>query len=212
MFSLKGVYHAYGNRAVLRVAEWSVAQGEHWLVLGASGSGKTTLLHVLAGILSPTEGAVSIAGQALGELSAHQLDQFRGRAIGIVFQRLHLISSLSVLGNLRLAQYFAHGRDNPTAAQLLLESLGLGDKLHDTPRTLSFGQSQRAAVARAVVNQPRLILADEPTSNLDDGNAAATVDLLVAQAQACGATLLIATHDSRIRTRFTHVVSMDRLS
>ena len=204
MFALRKVRHAYDIQDVLRLDDWSVAQGEHWLILGPSGSGKTTLLHILAGILAPSEGSVAIAGQDLDKLPASELDRFRGRHIGIVFQRLHLIPSLTVLDNLLLAQYLAGAAQDANRARVLLTSLGLGDKAHSRPHALSFGQSQRAAVARAVVNKPRLILADEPTSNLDDANAAAALDLLLQQAGACNATLVIATHDRRIRQRFDH--------
>jgi ABC-type lipoprotein export system ATPase subunit len=207
-FTLKHLRHAYDGQQVLRLDHWSVAEGEHCLVLGPSGSGKTTLLHVLAGILAPSEGSVSVAGQDLDELRAFELDRFRGRNIGIVFQRLHLISSLTVLGNLLLAQYLAGARQDIGGAHLLLTGLGLADKAHSRPHALSFGQLQRAAVARAVVNKPRLILADEPTSNLDDANAAAALDLLLAQAQSCNATLVIATHDRRIKDRFEHRITL----
>jgi putative ABC transport system ATP-binding protein len=208
VFALKHLRHAYNGQEVLRLDDWSVAEGEKWLVLGPSGSGKTTLLHILAGILAPTEGSVSITGRALEELPASELDRFRGRNIGIVFQRLHLISSLTVLGNLLLAQYLAGSRQDSRAASLLLASLGMADKANSRPHALSFGQSQRAAVARAVVNKPRLILADEPTSNLDDANAAAALDVLLAQGRACNATVVIATHDRRIRDRFEHRIAL----
>ncbi len=209
MFALKGIHHAYNGQEVLRLDEWLVGQGEHWLILGQSGSGKTTLLHILAGILTPNEGEVSVSGQELDQLSASELDRFRGRHIGIVFQRLHLIPSLTVLGNLHLAQYLAGEAPDLQSANLLLGSLGLAGKAHSRPQALSFGQAQRAAVARAVVNRPSLILADEPTSNLDDRNAAAALDLLLAQSQACSATLVIATHDRRIRDRFEHHLTLD---
>ncbi len=208
VFTLKHLRHAYNGQEVLRLDDWSVAAGEHWLVLGPSGSGKTTLLHILAGILTPTEGSVSVAGRALDKLPASELDRFRGRNVGIVFQRLHLISSLTVLGNLLLAQYLAGARQDVDGARLLLGSLGLADKMHSRPHALSFGQSQRAAVARAVVNKPRLILADEPTSNLDDANAAAALDVLLDQARSCNASLVIATHDRRIRERFEHQIRL----
>jgi len=208
MFALKQIRHAYDEQEVLRLRDWSVAQGEQWLILGPSGSGKTTLLHILAGILTPSEGSVAIAGQDLDQLPASELDRFRGRHIGIVFQRLHLISSLTVLDNLLLAQYLAGTTQDLQGARVLLASLGLADKAHSRPHTLSFGQSQRAAVARAVVNKPRLILADEPTSNLDDANAAAALDVLIEQARSCNATLVIATHDRRIKERFEHQIAL----
>jgi putative ABC transport system ATP-binding protein len=208
MFTLKDIRHAYNGQEVLRLDEWLVGQGEHWLILGQSGSGKTTLLHILAGILAPSQGDVSVAGQKLDQLSASELDRFRGRHIGIVFQRLHLIPSLTVIGNLQLAQYLAGTTQDARSAHLLLATLGLADKAHSRPHALSFGQSQRAAVARAVVNKPGVILADEPTSNLDDKNAAASLDVLLAQARACNATLVIATHDRRIRDRFEHRLTL----
>jgi len=212
VLAIKHLRHAYDGRDVLRLDDWSVAQGEHCLVLGPSGSGKTTLLHILAGILAPSEGSVSVVGQNLAGLSATELDRFRGRNIGVVFQRLHLISSLTVLGNLLLAQYLAGAEPDSRPAQHLLAELGLEDKAHSRPHALSFGQTQRAAVARAVVNKPRLILADEPTSNLDDANAAAALDVLLTQAQACQATLVIATHDRRIKERFEHQIALEASS
>jgi putative ABC transport system ATP-binding protein len=208
MFALKHIRHAYNGQEVLRLDDWSAAQGEQWLVLGPSGSGKTTLLHVLAGILTPSEGSVSIAGQDIARLAASELDRFRGRHIGIVFQRLHLIPSLTVLDNLLLAQYLAGTKQDLQGAHVLLTSLGLGDKAHRRPQALSFGQAQRAAVARAVVNQPGLILADEPTSNLDDANAAAALDVLLAQARSRNATLVIASHDRRIGERFERRITL----
>lgn len=207
-FALKNIRHRYAGEEVLHIDDWDVRQGEHWLVLGPSGSGKTTLLHILAGILTPTEGSVSIADEDVSAMSAAQADRFRGKTIGIVFQRLHLIASLTVLDNLLLAQYLAGVRQDADGAQRLLASLGLAEKARQRPATLSFGQLQRAAVARAVVNGPRMILADEPTSNLDDRNAAATVDVLLDQARSCSATLVIATHDRRIRERFERQLTL----
>ena len=208
MFALENIRHRYDGTEVLRLDHWSVGQAEQWLILGTSGSGKTTLLHILAGILAPAEGSVSVAGQDLAALTASRLDRFRGRTIGIVFQRMHLISSLTVLGNLLLAQYLAGARPDAREASVLLAGLGLAAVAHRRPHALSFGQSQRAAVARAVVNRPRLILADEPTSNLDDVNATVTLDLLLAQASQYNATLVIATHDRRIKDRFEHRITL----
>lgn len=201
MFEIRDLKHAYNGTEVLSVPAWRAEQGAHWLVLGPSGSGKTTLLHILAGILRPTSGSASVAGQDLLALRAAAIDRFRGRNIGLVLQRLHLISSLSVTGNLLLAQYLAGLPQDRARAEEALAALDLSDKGAAHPHELSFGQAQRVAVARAMVNRPKLLLADEPTSNLDDARCLQALDLLQAQARACNATLVIATHDQRIRAR-----------
>jgi putative ABC transport system ATP-binding protein len=187
VFSLKGVRHRYGAREVLRLERFVAAQGEKWLVLGPSGSGKSTLLHILAGLLRPSDGSVEVA-----------------RPIGIVPQKLHLISSLDVEDNLLLAQYMAGAKQEPARAAQVLAGVGLADRAHSRPHQLSHGQAQRVAVARAVMNRPRLLIADEPTSNLDDAQCAAALDLLETQAAECGATLVVATHDARAKPRFTN--------
>jgi len=185
VLSLKGVRHRYGAQEVLRIERFEAAQGEKWLVLGPSGSGKSTLLHLIAGLLEPSEGTVEAA-----------------RPVGIVPQKLHLISSLTVAQNLLLAQYLAGVKQDPARAAQVLASVGLAERAAARPRELSHGQAQRAAVARAVMNRPRLLVADEPTSNLDDAHCAAALDLLQTQAAECGATLVVATHDARARPRF----------
>jgi len=187
VFSLKDVRHRYGGRTVLQLERFEAAQGEKWLVLGPSGSGKSTLLHILSGLLKPSEGTVSVA-----------------RPIGIVPQKLHLIASLSVEENLLLAQYLAGARQEPARAVQVLAGVGLAERAQARPHQLSHGQAQRVAVARAVMNRPQLLVADEPTSNLDDAHCAATLGLLESQAAECGATLVVATHDARAKERFTH--------
>jgi putative ABC transport system ATP-binding protein len=201
MFAIQNITHAYDGLTVLNVASWQAEQGAQWLMLGPSGSGKTTLLHVLAGILRPTSGQVAVAGQDMTALSPSALDRFRGKHIGIVLQRLHLIDSLSVMNNLLLAQYMAGEPQNATRVREVLASLDLADKAGAHPHELSHGQAQRVAVARAVVNNPKLLLADEPTSNLDDVRCMQALEVLLTQAKACGATLVIATHDHRIKAR-----------
>ena len=201
MFAVENLRHAYGGTEVLGVSEWRAEQGAQWLVIGPSGSGKTTLLHILAGILRPVSGIVAVAGQDLTALGARGLDRFRGQHIGIVLQRLHLIPSLPVMDNLLLAQYLAGLPQDRARAAEVLGALDLAGKEAAYPYELSFGQAQRVAVARAVVNRPRLVLADEPTSNLDDARCFQALDLLQAMAKACDATLVIATHDQRIRAR-----------
>jgi putative ABC transport system ATP-binding protein len=201
MFSIRNLRHAYDGTEVLSVSAWQAEQGAQWLVLGPSGSGKTTLLHILAGILRPVAGSVSVAGQDLGALQPRALDRFRGQHIGIVLQRLHLMASLTVLDNLLLAQYLSGLPQDEGRARDVLAGLDIADKSGSKPHELSFGQAQRAAVARAVINRPRLLLADEPTSNLDDARCLQTLELLQGQAGACNATLVIATHDQRVRSR-----------
>jgi len=204
MFALEQLRHAYNGTEVLKVPAWRAEQGAHWLVIGPSGSGKTTLLHVLAGILRPLAGSVTIAGQDLMALKPAALDRFRGQHIGIVLQRLHLVPSLSVQKNLLLAQYLAGVTQDAARAHEVLSSLDVADKAHAYPHELSFGQAQRVAVARAVVNRPKLLLADEPTSNLDDVRCVQAYALLESQAHACNATLVIATHDQRIKSRMSN--------
>ena len=204
MFNVQNLKHAYNGTEVLNVAAWQGEQGAHWLILGPSGSGKTTLLHSLAGILTPTSGKVIVADQDLGALKPSELDRFRGRHIGMVLQRLHLIASLSVLNNLLLAQYMAGAPQDPARAREVLGNLDLADKANAHPHELSHGQAQRVAVARAVVNRPQLLLADEPTSNLDDARCLQALELLQAQARACNATLVIATHDQRVKARMAN--------
>lgn len=210
MFALRDLNHAYAAQPVLKVPNWQVEQGAHWLVLGPSGSGKTTLLHVLACILQPTSGSVSIAGLDMAALSPAALDRFRGRHIGIVLQRLHLVASLSVTGNLLLAQYLAGLPQDRARVRAVLADLDLADKARAMPHELSHGQAQRVAVARAVINRPQLLLADEPTSNLDDARCMQALDLLESQARACRATLVIATHDQRTKARISKHYVMAR--
>ena len=185
MIAVRGLAHRYGAAEALRLPDWKVAPGERWLILGRSGCGKTTLLHILAGLLRPTEGSVEVA-----------------RPIGIVPQKLHLIPSLDVEQNLLLAQYLAGAKQEPARAAQVLAGVALADRAHARPHQLSHGQAQRVAVARAVMNRPRLLIADEPTSNLDDAHCAAALDLLETQAAECGATLVVATHDARAKPRF----------
>jgi putative ABC transport system ATP-binding protein len=169
-----------------------------------SGSGKSTLLHLIAGLLRPSRGRVLVAGQDLAALTSAQLDAFRGRMIGIVLQRLHLIPALTVRDNLRLARTLARLPQDAARINGLIADLGLGALAGARPARLSRGEAQRVAIARAVINRPTLILADEPTSALDDANCKAVLALLRAQAEAASATLVIATHDGRLKPHFGH--------
>jgi ABC-type lipoprotein export system ATPase subunit len=208
VLEVNALTHRYGSSTVVDLPAWTIEAGEPWLLLGASGSGKTTLLHCLAGILSPSTGTVKVDGTDLGAMSGSELDRFRGRHIGLLPQRLHLIDCLSVLDNLLVAQYAAGLPRDPGAARAALESLGLADRAGERPHRLSFGQQQRVALARALINRPRLVLADEPTSNLDDANCSAALELLLEQAGRSGAALVIATHDQRVKGRIERRIEL----
>jgi putative ABC transport system ATP-binding protein len=208
MLVFEGVRHEAGGRTILTLDGWRAAKGEHWLVLGPSGSGKTTLVHLAAGLLQPTEGRVLVNGEDVAALPADRRDRFRGRHVGIVFQTLHLVEALTVEGNLRLAQYLAGVKQDRARIGEVLESLGMADKMAAKPRLLSQGEAQRVAIARAVINRPSLILADEPSSALDDSSCEQVIALLEDQAVAVGATLVIATHDARVMGRFARRLTL----
>ena len=208
MIEVSHLVHRYGAVEALRLESLRLEAGESCLLLGPSGCGKSTLLHVLAGLLRPAEGRVVVAGADLAALPGAALDRHRGTHIGIVPQKLHLVSSLTLFQNLALAQSMAGLPVDARRIGEVLESVGLADRAQSRPRMLSQGQAQRAAVARAVVNRPKVLLADEPTSSLDDGNAAAALDLLESQAHANGATLVIATHDARAAARIPRQVRL----
>jgi ABC-type lipoprotein export system ATPase subunit len=199
MIELTNIRHRYDDRVVLDLPSFKLSAGEECLILGNSGSGKTTLLHILAGILKPSEGEVKIGDASLSQMSGTALDRFRGRNIGIVLQKLHLIAPISVLQNLLLAQTLSGRPSDETAAMKLLENLGIAALSQSKPTQLSHGQAQRVAIARAVINQPKLLIADEPTSNLDDKHAEEALQVLRSQAHACGAALVLATHDARVK-------------
>lgn len=208
MFELTGIEHRYGTMRVLDVASWQAQPGEAWLLAGPSGSGKSTLLHILAGLLRPSRGRVVVAGADLGTMSIGAVDRWRGRTVGLVPQRLHLIGAVRVVDNLRLAQTLSGSPVDEARIGALLQAVQIADLAHRYPRELSQGQAQRVAIARAVVNRPALVLADEPTANLDDAHAAAALELLRTQALEAGATLVVASHDARVRPLLPHAFTL----
>jgi putative ABC transport system ATP-binding protein len=209
MLKTENLGYAYAGSPPLRFPNIECAKGEHWLVLGESGSGKTTLLHLLGGLLSPKEGRIVLGDTEMNQLSSGALDQFRGQHIGIIFQTAHFVQSLSVGDNLALAQSLAGMKVNRERIRELLSRLGLEHKLRAKPSQLSVGEKQRASIARAIINQPAVILADEPTSALDDSNCKQVIELLEEQARAVDATLLVVTHDARLKDHISHQISID---
>jgi putative ABC transport system ATP-binding protein len=182
LIAISGLKAGYGSATVLDNFSLNIAKGEHTLLLGPSGSGKTTLLNILAGLTPAKTGTVVIDGRDLTKLSASERDRVRGQTVGLVMQRLHLISALTVAKNLKLAQQLAGRTHDAERIKATLSTLGIADKAGKYPRELSQGEAQRVAIARAVINRPAIILADEPTSALDDANCEAAIDLLFAQA------------------------------
>ncbi len=209
MISITAVAHSYKDASPISFKDWKINDGEQWLLLGDSGSGKTTLLHILTGILKPNQGSVHIDETSIYQLSAKKLDQFRGRHIGIIFQKPHLIKSLTVGENLLLAQGFAGLPENHQRVDEVLTSLDMLHKKNAYPSTLSIGQLQRVSIARAVINKPSLLIADEPTSSLDDKNAEAVLSLLMQQSGLNQAILVVATHDKRVKDAFTHTYRLN---
>jgi putative ABC transport system ATP-binding protein len=182
----------------------SIEHGQHTLLLGDSGSGKTTLLHLLSGLSKPATGQVFIGEQRIYELSDSKLDTFRAQNIGFIFQEAHLLKNLTIFENIQLAQHLAHAHSDKNQILALLDKLQLSNQARSYPQKVSRGQLQRAAIARAIVNKPKLLIADEPTASLDDKNTARVLELLLDTASKHAATLLIATHDKRIKDHFSN--------
>jgi len=208
VLAIHDLAYAYDGSPVLDGFDLDQGAGEHRLLLGPSGSGKTTLINLIAGLLAPTRGSIAIDGETISALPQARRDDLRRRKIGIIFQTLRLVAALDVRSNLLLAQKLAGVAQDRDAIARLLDDLGILHRAGAKPRELSQGEAQRAAIARALVARPKLLIADEPTSSLDDGNAERIARLLLHAADANGSTLLIATHDARMRRFVPGVVSL----
>jgi len=198
MIQTRGLAYRYPGGALLRFPDVDVPQGTVLLLSGPSGCGKSTWLALVAALMRPTEGELQVAGQALNALKNSAADAWRARAVGFLPQKLHLSAALSVQQNLAMAQWASGVPEDAVRIRDALTKLGVAELATRLPSQLSGGQAQRVALARAVLQQPQVILADEPTASLDDAAAADAVGLLLATAQAQGATLVIATHDARV--------------
>ena len=208
MISTKDITFSYQEDQTFLLPDLHCDAGNTILITGDSGKGKTTYLHLLAGLLQAKTGEIVIDGTNLKNLSNKKRDQFRGENIGVVFQQSHFIQAFSVLENLEMTSTLGSGKANTQKAKELLSRLGLKTQMHKKPHQLSLGQQQRASIARAVINEPKLILADEPTSSLDDKNAAQVIELLTQLSKDYKAALVIVTHDSRVINQFTNKLTL----
>jgi len=209
VISAQGLRCRYPGHAPLDFPDIALPQGGLLLLRGRSGSGKSSWLALVAGLLSPARGELVVAGQSLGVLSPAQRDAWRASTIGFLPQKLHLSAALSVAANLELVYYAGARAVDAAAVSRSLMALGVAELAQRRPAQISVGQAQRVALARAVLLQPRVILADEPTANLDDAAARDALALLRSSAQACGASLVIATHDTRVQQALSGAAVLD---
>lgn len=192
-----------------------IQKGEQMALVGPSGSGKTTLLHLISGLLTPTAGEIKFDGITISNMPETWRDTWRAKAVGYVFQRLNLLGSLNIFDNLLVAMSFANTiaeKERRQWASQLLSEVHLSDKLSKFPHQLSMGEQQRVAVVRAVINKPRLILADEPTASLDQENGLLVLKMLRQFARESDSILLVSTHDRQIMSGFERICSLSQPS
>ncbi len=192
----------------LRGVDLSVPRGEFLAVIGPSGSGKSTLFHILGGLAPPTAGEVLIDGVDLRKLSENERTELRQKKVGFVFQKYNLLPTLTAADNIRIARSLAGNEAEPADFQTTLELLGIRNRLHHRPRALSGGEQQRVAIARALVNQPAILLADEPTGNLDTANSDAVLNILRDLNKRSGQTILMITHNPEAAAFADRTVTM----
>lgn len=209
MLKTESLSHQYSGTQRFQFPDINCKASETLLVLGQSGVGKSTLLHILAGILQPKNGHVYINDQSLYSLPGHQRDLFRGKNIGLIFQKSHFVSSLNAEENLMLAQKMAGQKVNKKATDKILEQLNIHNRTHAMTNEMSQGELQRLSIARALINQPQLILADEPTSSLDDKHCVEVINLLEEHSVAVNASLIVVTHDNRLKQMFDNRIELN---
>ncbi|PQO33921.1 ABC transporter ATP-binding protein [Blastopirellula marina] len=197
---------------ILDVPHFDVAAAEQMVIVGRSGCGKSTLLHLIAGIGTPDSGVISINGLDISRLSEDGRDRFRAEIMGYVFQTFNLLQGFTALENVILGMSFSKGRVDRDRAHDLLERVGLGHRLHSYPRTMSVGEQQRVAVARALANRPKLLLADEPTANVDPANQQSIVDLIRQTCQEEEISLVMVTHAMEVAEQFQRVEPLEKLN
>lgn len=208
MLQSQSINFSYDGTHQFYFPDIQLSKGEKLLILGDSGVGKTTLIQILAGLLRPSSGLLELNGVQFHNLPSKELDKFRGKHIGIVFQRPYFVNNISILNNLLLSLFLSNSKTDKKRAVELLEEVGLLNKINSKPNDLSQGEQQRAAIALAVVKNPSVILADEPTSSLDDANCKKITSLLKEQAASTNAQLIIITHDQRLKSQFDKSITL----
>ncbi len=197
---------------ILDIPHFEIARGEQVVLIGPSGCGKTTMLHTIAGITKPDAGQVFLDGIELTRFSEAARDRIRADKLGYVFQTFNLLPGFSALENVVLGMTFASKKIAPLRARQLLEQVGLGHRLHNKPAAMSVGEQQRVAVARSLANQPALLLADEPTANVDPRNQQQIVDLIKHSCQSENIALLLVTHSMEVAEQFDRIVKLEELN
>jgi putative ABC transport system ATP-binding protein len=201
-----------GRLTVLDLPRFSIANGEQVALIGQSGGGKTTLLHLFAGLLVPDSGTINIAGIELSRLSEQGRDRFRAGNIGYVFQTFNLLPAFTAIENVKLGMSFGQGNVDAGRAAELLDRVGLAERANYRPGQLSVGQQQRVAIARSLAGRPKLLLADEPTANVDPTSAETVLDLIRSSCRDEGISLLLVTHDMNVAQRFDRVDELDTIN
>ena len=207
LLELKNVYKIYGDLHALDDVSLTVEEGEWVAIMGPSGSGKSTVMNIIGCMDKPTRGQVLLDGVDISQASSRELTDIRRDKIGLIFQQFHLVNYLTALENVMVAQYY-HSMPDEKEAMEALERVGLGDRAKHLPSQLSGGEQQRVCVARALINHPELILADEPTGNLDETNERIVLDLF-RQLHAEGTTLIVVTHDAEVGASAQRVITLE---
>lgn len=200
MIEVKELHKSYGTTEVLKGVNGRISKGEFITIVGASGAGKSTLLHLIAGLDSYNSGSISFNGISLGNLSKKELNDYRNNHVGLVFQFHNLLPELTALENITLPRWISGQMDDSAErkANELLQLLGIEHRAHHLPNEMSGGEQQRVAIARALINEPALLLADEPTGNLDSANAEAVHELLLKLNKELGQTIVVVTHNKEL--------------